>query len=307
MEWFQYILDHPEKRWNWASISSNPNITWDIVKAHPNLPWNYMNLSFNENITLKILKENPEYSWDWGYFSTCNPNLTWDQVRYEPNIIDMCFLNNNLINSWKKSSFKWIDIHPRLLALSRKFKKYSKFRIAYDYQYEPDIQLTWDHLKKTPLSDVHGWGYNSKHPSVTWDIIQAHPEMPWQWQNVSCNPNITWDIVQANPDKPWNSSWLSCNPNITWDIIQAHPEIPWDWTLISSNPTITWDIIEQNPDKPWFWYFVSSNPMTSYIQKKRIQERCKSIKEDLMKVAWHPDRIQKWLEKGGFELLEQIC
>jgi hypothetical protein len=47
--------------------------------------------------------------------------------------------------------------------------------------------------------------------------------------------------------------------------------------------------------------------MTSYIQKKRIQERCKIIKEDLMKAAWHPDRIEKWLSSGGFEVLEQIC
>ena len=25
------------------------------------------------------------------------------------------------------------------------------------------------------------------------------------------NPNITWDIVQANPDKPWNHGGLSAN------------------------------------------------------------------------------------------------
>jgi hypothetical protein len=307
MEWFQFILDHPEKKWNWSCISINPNITWDIVKAHPNLPWNWMNLSFNKNITLKILKENPQYPWDWGYFSSCNPNLTWDQVRYEPNIKDICYYNNNLIDSWKKSSFKWIDIHPRLLALSRKLKEGYTFRIKYYYQYEPDLHLTWNHLKNTPWNDVYGWGYISSHPNITWDIIKAHPDMPWQWHNVSGNLNITWDIVQANPDFPWNWTWLSCNPNITWDIIQAHPEKSWDWNLISKNPNISWDIVEKNPDKPWFWYNLSSNPMTPYIDKKRIQARCKIIKEDLMKSAWHPDRIQKWLEKGGFELLEQIC
>ena len=27
--WFQFILEHPEKEWNWEWISWNTNITWD--------------------------------------------------------------------------------------------------------------------------------------------------------------------------------------------------------------------------------------------------------------------------------------
>ena len=49
------------------------------------------------------------------------------------------------------------------------------------------------------------------------------------------NPNITWDIVAANPDKPWNSCWLSRNPNITWEIMVANPDKPWDWMALSCN------------------------------------------------------------------------
>jgi hypothetical protein len=40
--------------------------------------------------------------------------------------------------------------------------------------------------------------------------------------------------------------------------------------------------------------------------KKRSQERCKIIKEELMMSAWHPRRVEKWLEAGGFELLEAL-
>ena len=35
MKWFQFILDNPEKSWDWYELSRNPNITWEIVKANP--------------------------------------------------------------------------------------------------------------------------------------------------------------------------------------------------------------------------------------------------------------------------------
>jgi hypothetical protein len=44
----------------------------------------------------------------------------------------------------------------------------------------------------------------SRHSNITWDIIQANPDKPWDYDYVSFNPNITWDIVEANPDYPWN-------------------------------------------------------------------------------------------------------
>jgi hypothetical protein len=35
--------------------------------------------------------------------------------------------------------------------------------------------------------------------------------------------------------------------------------------------------------------------------KQRIQERCRIIKEDLMKAAWHPRRVEKWMEAGALD------
>ena len=46
-KWFQYILDHPDKQWNYEDLSRNPNITWEIVQANPDKPWDYDNLSIN--------------------------------------------------------------------------------------------------------------------------------------------------------------------------------------------------------------------------------------------------------------------
>ena len=45
--------------------------------------------------------------------------------------------------------------------------------------------------------------YLSENINITWDIIEKHPEFPWNWKALSKNPSITWDIVEKNPLKPW--------------------------------------------------------------------------------------------------------
>ena len=50
-KWFQYILDHPEKDWNYAHLSRNPNVTWEMVQQNPQIKWDYQQLSINPNIT----------------------------------------------------------------------------------------------------------------------------------------------------------------------------------------------------------------------------------------------------------------
>ena len=66
---FQYILEHPDKRWNYGLLSENPNITWDIVQAHPEIPWDYDRLSGNPNITLNIVQAYPDKPWNYYWLS----------------------------------------------------------------------------------------------------------------------------------------------------------------------------------------------------------------------------------------------
>ena len=47
--------------WDWKYISSNPNITWDIVKNNLNYPWRWDYISQNSNLfkinILKVVRE----------------------------------------------------------------------------------------------------------------------------------------------------------------------------------------------------------------------------------------------------------
>ncbi len=40
--------------------------------------------------------------------------------------------------------------------------------------------------------------------------------------------------------------------------------------------------------------------------KKEIRQRMDPLKRDLMEAAWHPRRVEAWLDAGGFELLEMM-
>jgi len=49
--WFSFIIDNPEKTWNWNGIRFNPNITWDIIQNNPEREWNWNAIGCNPNIT----------------------------------------------------------------------------------------------------------------------------------------------------------------------------------------------------------------------------------------------------------------
>jgi len=54
-------------------------------------------------------------------------------------------------------------------------------------------------------------------------------------------------------------------------------------------------------------------PIDTFIQrynieqeKKRSKRRSSAIHEELASVVWHPSRVEKYLEIGGFELLDSL-
>ena len=77
--WNKIVLKY-EHNINWNGLSSNPNITWDIIKENLDKPWDWRRLSYNPNITMDIIKDNTEQPWDW-YGLSLNPNINWDIIN----------------------------------------------------------------------------------------------------------------------------------------------------------------------------------------------------------------------------------
>ena len=71
-EWFQFILDNQGQEWRYSYLSSNPNITWEIVENNPQIKWDYYELAENPNITWEIVKNNRQIKWNYFQLSA-NP------------------------------------------------------------------------------------------------------------------------------------------------------------------------------------------------------------------------------------------
>jgi len=50
--------------------------------------------------------------------------------------------------------------------------------------------------------------------------------------------------------------------------------------------------------------FLRLKVLRKEISRLRQQKRCKELKEEIIAAAFHPKRVEKWLEQGGFEALD---
>ncbi len=68
---------------DWAYLSKNSNITFEIIKNNPDIcpskTWDWYNIAMNENITWDIVKNNPFDRWNYRSLSG-NTNIAWDIV-----------------------------------------------------------------------------------------------------------------------------------------------------------------------------------------------------------------------------------
>lgn len=118
-------------KWDWDELSSHPNITWDIIKENPDC-FNPSEVSKNPNITWDIIKDNFDYRWDWGNLSK-HPNITWDIIKENPND----FSENSYIE------WDWFSIceNPNV---TWKHIKNEKFAKTYNYNFAVNKNLSWD-------------------------------------------------------------------------------------------------------------------------------------------------------------------
>ena len=276
------------------ALSANPKITWDDVKNNPKLGWNYRTLSANQNITWNIIKENKTY---WNYNSTDNEESnSRENVEY---IIEWDYKHYLLYNP----NCTWTDFKDMLKTLKKIRGSIHRFLHEYIHEILKQPYITLTIVKKNPkLFPANKLHYLSWNPNITWNDVVNNPDIRWNYLPLSQNQHITWDIIEANPTKPWDYIFIAHNPNITWDIIEANPTKPWYYLIYSSNPNITWDIVSQHPEYDWAITALLKNKMgkreSSIKNMKRAKIRSNTIRQNLIAAAWHPTRVQGWINAG---------
>lgn len=103
------------------------------------------------------------------------------------------------------------------------------------------------------------------------------------------------------PDLPDGLHLLSC----TRSSLTVLPELPASLRYLDCTGSPL--LLEQQADETIQEYNTRwCQWKEEQASKKRCQERCGVLKEDLIAEAMHPRRIQRWLDTYGFEVLECI-
>jgi len=277
----EMILDSSTdiKKLNWFYISKREDITLEIINNNKHLPWSLHGINRNPNITKDDIKQisfikakplcfkhkcNCKYKWDinellenetfmlkypdfiWEYLmkNIDNPNIIWYNVFKVPSLFDFIdkeIESNETLQDHLVEYTNIYDIDESMVYLCDKMNIIRKTGYTY-YEININQFLSLTH-KNYEIA-------NSKF--IYWTDIVSHPEIEWDWTEVSRNPNITIEIVKSNLDKKWDWSALSGNPAISLDDIENNLGLPWEWNHIAANPNLTMDFLMKHNINPEF-------------------------------------------------------
>lgn len=109
-------------------------------------------------------------------------------------------------------------------------------------------------LKEHPKAKIE-WILVAMNPSVRFEDILSHPELPWDYNAVAMNPNLTLSHIQnLIQTKSVAPGAFSSHPKITNEFVKKHQNDGLDWVQISKNPSID---ITQIPKAKIRWSSVS--------------------------------------------------
>jgi hypothetical protein len=137
------------------------------------------------------------------------------------------------------------------------------------------------------------------------------------WERLSANPaaihilekhldKVDWNILCSNPAAihlllklPYRIYWFQFSKN-THPLAIEHMRKNLEkvnWQNLSANPAAI-ELLKENQDKI-AWYWLSQNPaIFEYKYSNMAKAKTNIIREELVSVALHPDRVCKWLREG---------
>jgi hypothetical protein len=134
-------------------------------------------------------------------------------------------------------------------------------------------------------------GYDTMSIFVTWEIVQASPDKPWNYLFLSFNNNITMEIINRNLDKPWCYDTLAIYANITDNEILSNPQLFGNYALeMRTFDRQRNNYLEQQNNKNQM-----REHFNNYIRIKFCEWFKRSaLKEELIAKLWHPKNFEKF-------------
>jgi hypothetical protein len=228
----KFVIDNIDSiNISWASLSINPNITWEFRHTFQTSAvhcwWHWDSIFQELDITLPIFKK---YN-----------------LHRKPNV-DI-FLSKN-----RSFDLRIVDEYPDLRWNWDELSKHYSFDIDFLITHI-DKKIDWYYLTDNRSCRK----YN---PIMFDEALLEHPDLPWKWAILSINTDISFETIRQLKDKEWNWMYLSSSQENT-DIIDKYPELPWDWYLIDVSILDT-EFIRKYHMKDWDWSVLINNQLITH-------------------------------------------
>ncbi len=258
---FSYVLKQKNiHELDWEKISEKDTVTWETVKSHPELFWSFDGLSSNDNVTLEIIKDNLHLPWEW-YLISQRKSVTWETVEENPELPwnYRCLLRNS---NTMLQAINYCDLEEQIewYRMSRKVHfSIIKENLGYNWDWDGvtlNKSVTIEDIKNNP-----NLPWNKQHVRdrfITIDKIKEDPDYSMCYSN---HPNITIKDIQSTMSFSQNIrsiifsislcikndlKLLTVTKNLNTKFLDVDPGIQWN-ERIGSNPNLVWkDIKEDN-------------------------------------------------------------
>jgi hypothetical protein len=255
----------PEEISNYSWIlSTNPAITWEIVKSNPDIEWDHARLSRNSSITWEVVDANRfddagnPILWSYDGLSA-NPNTTWERVMSMPDA------------PWDYGNLSANSSIPIDVVLANPDKPGAEWDAMVLCCHTKEVSKLLANRKALCVNTSRHYEMLSCNKNNTLDIVLANPDEWWNWGSLSWHDNITWEML-SSLDEVWEHHTAIINANVTWKIIKDNPDRPWDFDFLAGNPNITAKFVVEHPDIPWDFEQMSTNQFDKNpVVRKRLE------------------------------------
>lgn len=272
----------PNENWNFAKLSTNPNITMKYIKKHPFEPWNWNSLSSNPGITLEDIQNNPKCHWNKNIIEarSIGENKLEKEILNFVNEMENLYTNiddfDNYTNRMTTNNILYSS--PPEMTLSQleilcDIDDIPKIEIDDEQFINPEVGSRFNEEDLFHImcnNHARGLKFKNDNPiskiDISWKSMKLLENNFYDWNALSKNINLQLKIIKKNLDKSWDWLWISRNVNLNIDFILTLVKnfIQLDWFWISQNPNITWQIIQSFPTLSWDIRGLRYNPNLTY-------------------------------------------
>lgn len=281
-KWFEFIqtLSNSGVQLNWKLISSNHNLTMELVDEHPELPWVWFHgLSRNPNLTLEFVERNLNASWDWSELSR-HECMT---MKFVEDHMDMPWVWGQLFHL-KDFSFDFVMSHLNLrwnweslsccanvsleMILENSELPWSWESIGYRSDLTPEF-VDANYGKIHPLQLECNSDYQARLHGVQRDVVYYVHEA--EDSDSDAEDSDFYDEYDVEDDGHYHKEINHGHENVDCEYILEHPEMDWNWKKLSNHTALSFELVLANLDKPWDWRKISGRKFR-HIRKAILEK-----------------------------------